>query len=81
MVHTSFWYADDVNMLGGSAHTVKKNAEALLVETKDIGLEVNADKTKCIIMSCKKNAGKIQTKNTGKEFFERAENLKYLKKP
>ena len=26
-------YADDVNILGGSAHTVKENAEALLVAT------------------------------------------------
>ena len=32
-------------MLGGSAHTVKGNAEALLVATKEIVLEVNADKT------------------------------------
>ena len=39
-------YADDVNILGGSAHTVKENAEALLVATREMGLEVNADKTK-----------------------------------
>jgi hypothetical protein len=39
-------YADDVNILGGSVHTVKENAEALVVATKKIGLEVNADKTK-----------------------------------
>jgi hypothetical protein len=39
-------YADVVNILGGSVHTVKENAEALVVATKEIGLEVNADKTK-----------------------------------
>ena len=46
--HQLLAYADDVNILGGSAHTVKENAEALLlvVATKEIGLEVNADKTK-----------------------------------
>jgi len=38
-------YADDVNILGGSVHTVKENAEALVVASKEIGLEVNADKT------------------------------------
>jgi len=27
-------YADDVNMLGGSVHTVKKNTEALAVASK-----------------------------------------------
>jgi hypothetical protein len=38
-------YIDDVNILGGSVHTAKENAEALVVATKEIGLEVNADKT------------------------------------
>ena len=37
---------DDANTLGGSLHTVKENAEALVVARKEIGLEVNADKTK-----------------------------------
>ena len=41
--HQLLVYADDVNILGGSGHTVKENAEALLVATKEIGLEVNAD--------------------------------------
>jgi hypothetical protein len=36
-------YADDVNILGGRAHTVKENAGALVVASKEIGLEVNAD--------------------------------------
>jgi hypothetical protein len=38
--------ADGVNILGGSVQTVKENAEALVVAGKEIGLEVNADKTK-----------------------------------
>ena len=42
--------ADDVNMLGRSIHTIKKNTEASAVASK-IGLEVNADKTKYVIMS------------------------------
>ena len=36
--------ADDFNILGGSIHTVKENAEALVVATKEIGLEVDAEK-------------------------------------
>jgi hypothetical protein len=35
--------ADDVNMLGGIVHTVQKNTDALLVASKENGLEVNAD--------------------------------------
>ena len=34
-----------------SGHTIKKNAEALIVASKEIGLEVNADKTKYVVMS------------------------------
>jgi len=33
-------YADDVNILGGSVHTVKKNTEALVFASKENGLEV-----------------------------------------
>ena len=43
--------ADDVNILGGSVHTMKKNTEALVVASKEIGLEVNADKTNYMVMS------------------------------
>ena len=40
-----------------STHRNTKNAEALVVATKEIGLEVNADKTKYMIMSRDQNAG------------------------
>ena len=44
-------YAGDVNILGGSVHTVKENSEALIVASKETGLEVIADKTKYMVMS------------------------------
>jgi len=43
--HQLLAYVDDVNILGESVHTVKENSEALVVATKEIGLDVNADKT------------------------------------
>ena len=49
--HQLLVYADDFNILGGSVHTVKESAEALIVVSKEIGLEVNADKTKYEVMS------------------------------
>ena len=39
-------------MLGGSVHTLKENAEALVAATREIGLEVSADKTKYSTRSC-----------------------------
>ena len=49
--HQLLAYADDVNILGGSIHTVKENAEAVVVATKEIGLEVNTDKTKYMVIT------------------------------
>ena len=50
VTHQLLAYADDVNILGGSVHTVKKNAEAVVAATKETGLEVNAHKTKYMIL-------------------------------
>ena len=50
-------YADDVNILGGSVHTLKENAKTLIMASMEIGLEVNADKTKFIVISGDQNAG------------------------
>jgi len=59
MVHISFWFIPDyVNILGGSIHTVKENAEALIVASKETGLEVNVDKSKYMVMSRDQNAGR-----------------------
>ena len=42
-------YADDISIFGGSVHTIKENAQTLM-STKEIGLEVNAEKPKYMIM-------------------------------
>jgi len=55
--HQLLAYADDVNILAGSIHTLKENAEALVAATKETGLEVSADKTKYMVMSRDHNAG------------------------
>jgi hypothetical protein len=44
--HQLFVYAGDVNVLGGSIHTTKKNTAVLVVASKETGIEVNADKNK-----------------------------------
>jgi len=76
--HQLLAYADDVNILGGSVHTVEENAEALVVATKEIGLEVNADKTKYTIMSRDQNAGRNHSMKIDNSSIERVEEFKYL---
>ena len=70
--------ADDVNILGGSVDTVKKNAEALVAATKEIGLEVNAHKTNYMTVSRDQNAGRIHSMKTDNSSIERVEEFKYL---
>ena len=64
--------------MGGSVHTLKTNAEALVVASKEIGVEVNADKTKYKVMSRDQNAGRSHSMKTDNSSFERVEEFKYL---
>ena len=58
LVHIIWDHADDANILGRSVHSVKKTTEALVIVSKEIGLEVNTDKTKYVVMSRDQNAGR-----------------------
>jgi hypothetical protein len=49
--HQLLVYADDVNILGGSICSIKKNAEDLVVARKEICLAANAEKTKYMVTS------------------------------
>ena len=49
--HQFLVYADDVNVLGRSVHTIKENTEALIMASKQIGLELNMDKSKYMVIS------------------------------
>ena len=52
-------FPDDVHIVEGSIHTLKENAEASVSATRETGLEVSVDKTKCMVMSRDRNAGRI----------------------
>jgi hypothetical protein len=54
-----FVYAD-VNILGEKINTMKKNKEALLDASGEVGLEVNVEKTKYIVVSSPKCRTKSQ---------------------
>jgi hypothetical protein len=48
-------YADNTNILGENIDITKKDKETLLDASKEIGLEVNAQKTKHMFMSHHQN--------------------------
>jgi hypothetical protein len=50
----------------------------LVVASKEIGLEVNAEKTKCMVMSGDQNAGQNHNIKLDNKSFERVEQFKYL---
>jgi hypothetical protein len=75
--HQLLAYADNVNILGGSVHTVKENAETLVAATKENGLEVNVDKTKYMIMSRDQNVGRSHSVKIDNSSIERVEEFKY----
>jgi hypothetical protein len=67
------------SILGGSVRsTVKENVEALIVANKEIGLEVNMDKTKYMLMSRGQNAGQSHSMKTNSSSYERVEVFIYL---
>jgi hypothetical protein len=79
MVHDELLvYADGVNILGGSVHTVKEISEALVVATKEIGLEVNAEKNKYTVMFRDRNAGRDDSVEFDNSSIESVEGFKYL---
>jgi hypothetical protein len=65
-------------MMGGSTHAIKKNTEALVVANKKIGLEVNAEKSKYMVISRDQNAGQNHNIKIDNKYFERVESFNYL---
>ncbi|KAJ4427246.1 hypothetical protein ANN_24864 [Periplaneta americana] len=77
-LHQLLVYADDVNMLGQNPQKIRENTGILLEACKEIGLEVNPEKTKYIIMSRDENIVRNGNIKIGNLSFEEVEKFKYL---
>jgi hypothetical protein len=50
-------YTDDVNLLGDNIDTIRKNTETLINASKEVGLEVNVEETKYMLLSRHQSVG------------------------
>jgi hypothetical protein len=71
-------YADDVNLLGDNIDTIMKNTETLIDASKEVGLEINIDETKCMLLSCHQNVGRNRDIKITNRSFENVSQFKYL---
>jgi hypothetical protein len=55
--HQLLAYANDLNMVGENIDTIQKNTKALLDASKEVGLKVNPENTKYMLVSRCKKAG------------------------
>jgi hypothetical protein len=56
--HQLLAYADDVNLLGDNINTINKSTETLIDASKEVGLEINVEEPKYMMLSPYQNAGK-----------------------
>jgi hypothetical protein len=75
--HQQLVYANDVNLLVDSIDTVKKT-QTLIDDSEEVGLEVDAEKIKYMLLSCHQNAEQNHNIKIANRSFENVTQLKYL---
>jgi hypothetical protein len=71
-------YADDMNLLGDNIDTIKKITVTSIDTSKKVGLEVNTEKTKYMLLSRHQNAGQHHDIKMVNRCFENVDQFRYL---
>jgi hypothetical protein len=75
--HQLLAYADD-NSLGENIDTIQRNTEALLHSSNGVGVEVNPERNKYMLVSRWQKAGQRQSMKIANRSFEGAVRFRYL---
>jgi hypothetical protein len=76
--HQLLAHADDVNLLVDNLDTIEKNIETLTDANKEVGLEINVEKTKYLLLSRQQDVGKNRDMKIANRSFENVSQFKYL---
>jgi hypothetical protein len=76
--HQLLDYVDVVNLLGDNREAINKSTETLIDASKEVGLEVNVEKTKYMLVSRDRNADQNRDIKIGNRSFENVTQFKYL---
>jgi hypothetical protein len=79
--HQLLIHAENTHLLGESTYTIHKNIKELLVPSKEIGLQKNAEKTKYTFMSSEKSAGQHHNITMGNKSIKSVVSLNIWEKP
>jgi hypothetical protein len=76
--HQLLVYAGDVNLLGDNIVIIQKNTQTLIDARNEVGLEVNTEKTKYLLLFRHQNAVQSHDIKIANRCLENVEQLRYL---
>jgi hypothetical protein len=76
--HQLLAYADFVNLLGDNIDTIEKNTKTLIDARKEVGLEINVEKTKYMLLSRQQECRSKSGHRIANRSFENMSQFKYL---
>jgi hypothetical protein len=76
--HQLLMFANDLNLLCDNIDTIKNYMETLIDVSKAVGLDVNREKTKYMLLSRHQNAGQNYDIKIANRWFENVEKFRYF---